>query len=201
MHKHDITQVRLLCFDVGNVLVKLGPPTRLLAPVVKQSELERLISCYGVGGIESSEFFLELKRLLEWRRSLSELRAYFIHQRILGLQPGVQRMFEDLNCVGIPLALLSNTNPAHWEYLVRFPILNECQFKLLSFQQGCAKPSERIFRNLEQQTRCSGSQIVFFDDIELNVSVAQTLGWRAVCVDPQNSVQGIRQFLRKSEIV
>jgi HAD superfamily hydrolase (TIGR01509 family) len=201
MHKHDVTPVRLLCFDVGNVLVKLGPSMRLRAPVVNQSELERLMSCYGIGDIESTGFFFELKRLLEWRRSLSELRAYFIHQRILGLQSGVRRLFDDLKGVGIPLALLSNTNPVHWEYLVRFPLLNDCEFKLLSFQQGCAKPSERIFLNLEQQSGCSGSQIIFFDDVEVNVSVAQTLGWRAVCIDPQSAVHEMRQFLRKNQIV
>lgn len=201
MPEHGTTPTRLLCFDVGNVLVKLGPSTRSFGSAANASELDRLFRCYGLGGIESTVFFRELKRLSNWRRSLPELRECFIHQRILGLQPGVQQLFQELNAIGIPLALISNTNAAHWEYLVGFSLLNSCHFKLLSFEQGYAKPNEQIFRRLEVQSGFSGAHILFFDDIEENVIAAQNLGWRAVRIDPQSAVLDMRRFLRRHRVI
>lgn len=201
MPDSDEVSAGLLCFDIGNVLIKLGTSMRAVGPVANIEALEQLYCRYGVGELESAVFFRELLRLSDWRGSVSELRECFVHQRILGVQPGVQELFDELKALSIPLALLSNTNAAHWGYLAGFSLLKDCRYKLLSFEQECAKPDEEIFRRLEVQSGFSGAQILFFDDLERNVAVARRLGWRAVHIKPENAVLQMREFLCQQRVL
>ncbi|WAH66557.1 hypothetical protein [Xanthomonas hortorum] len=54
---------RAICFDVGGVLVKLGPPiSSWLAPLDK-SKLEKLLNSYSLGELAPELFFAELKKI------------------------------------------------------------------------------------------------------------------------------------------
>jgi putative hydrolase of the HAD superfamily len=192
---------KLVCFDIGNVLVRLGPSLRFLALPEGAGELQWLYHRYCVGEIDTTCFFDGIGRLYRWSRTREELEAWFIHTRLLGLQPGAEELLEELHSYAVPVGLLSNTNAAHWGYLKTFRSLQCCPFKVLSFQQQCAKPDARIFRRLEVSSGYSGGQILFFDDLEENVFAARALGWVAHRVDSETAIDDVRRLLRRHKIL
>jgi putative hydrolase of the HAD superfamily len=77
----------------------------------------------------------------------------------------------------LPLALLSNINPAHAEYLVpRLPILKRFQHVLLSFEVGFVKPETAFYQAAIDRLGVPAQDVAFFDDIPAYVDAARALG-------------------------
>jgi len=92
---------------------------------------------------------------------------------------------EALDCVerartfGVPLAMLSNTNPLHWPGLAP-RLASSFDHLVLSYRTGHLKPSPGAFAAVEALV--GAENLVFFDDNAHNVSAATARGWNAVLV-------------------
>jgi len=192
--------IRLICFDLGNVLVKLKDDVACIDDS-HAVEYARLTKLYGLGQLQAMEFLSEIKQLFQWPSHLSAIESWFVHHRIEGLQSGAELLLSELHGKGLPIAILSNINASHWMYLSRFDLFKLCRYKLLSYQQFCAKPDVMIYRNLEKFSGCRGEEVMFFDDLEENVQAARHLGWRALKVFPSTAIEAIRDCLRTQGVL
>ncbi len=104
------------------------------------------------------------------------------------------------NC-GFPIGILSNTCPAHWEFLTgRFPAIERIFRKpycVLSFESGSMKPDERIYRDAIQAAGCPPERIFFIDDRLENVTAARKHSIRAELFE---SVEKLLRDLDKNKI-
>lgn len=84
---------------------------------------------------------------------------------------------------GYATHLLSNTNDAHWKYILEtaFPEPAENYFDkiFLSQEMGMAKPDINIFEEVIHQIGAPASECLFIDDSSANCKAAETLGIHA----------------------
>ncbi len=198
-----MSDVRLVCFDWGGVLLRIGRtwaegcaaaglPVRVGSDDPEAKERRRAVSSrYQVGAIDTPTFLDELGHAVRGAYTADELRR--IHDAwLIREYDGIGRLVERLNGVpGVATALLSNTNAAHWARHLpaadgappAFPTPGRLTHRHASHLLGVAKPSREIYLALEASTGCRGSEILFFDDLAENIEAARAVGWRAVAID------------------
>ena len=94
-------------------------------------------------------------------------------------------------------ALFSNSNVVHWERKI-----NEMQLGALfdhhfaSHLMGCAKPSPESYEKLLAGLSVPASQVLFFDDNQMNVDAAKTAGIHAISVVGFQALQEVLTELR-----
>lgn len=185
----------MVCFDLGNVLVELGPGFSSQVPTDCKPRLTPLLESYSLGQLSTRVFFERIQGFMMAPLSPEALQNIFIHTRLLGLRDGSEALVDDLLTNGFELAVLSNINEAHWRHLKQFTIFRGFQHFFLSFQLGVKKPHTEFYELVEFETMRSGSDIIFFDDREENVSSARRCGWNAIQVSPENASAGMRRSL------
>jgi HAD superfamily hydrolase (TIGR01509 family) len=164
--------IKLITFDLGNVLVKVDHMEfcRRLA-VLTQKNAEDIFNYvfnsplepgYDTGMMTSQEFYrqimaqykipLEFERFARWWNSL--------FSPMPEMEEVVTRLAGDY-----PLFLLSNTNALHFEYIQEnYPVLKHFSQFVLSYQVGSRKPEKGIYQHLIQQAGTAPGQILFIDD-------------------------------------
>jgi glucose-1-phosphatase len=75
------------------------------------------------------------------------------------------------------LLLLSNTNAVHFPYIVRnFPLLNQFDHFILSYELGVMKPDRGIYEAAVGRSHCAAEECFFTDDVQSNVDGARAAG-------------------------
>jgi len=75
------------------------------------------------------------------------------------------------------VVLFSNTNEAHWSYLMRhYAVLRCAKSAYLSYQLGLMKPDAASFQYVLEREGCSAGQCFFVDDRVENVAAARGVG-------------------------
>lgn len=176
-------QIRAVVFDMGGVLVELGPPLDILGPESKLTEPEfwskwlasEAVRDFEMGRCETEEFGRRL--VVEFGLSMTgaELVERFA-QWPKGLMEGAVEMVDGLRG-GVQLAVLSNTNALHWQsqpQAEQVQALFDRQY--LSYEMGLAKPDKAIFEAVMVDLGLSGEEILFLDDNQINVDGARDAG-------------------------
>ena len=205
------TEIKLVVFDLGGVLIRLAPSWRdafehagvayahpLDHPPVR-ARLRQLIDLEEVGALGTTGFFGQAAPLLGITPS-ELVRVSDAYLR--GAFPSVHDLIQELAAGDTATACLSNTNHNHWKDLTNpdhpngLP-LHRLDYRFASQLVGHRKPDPAIYRHLEQATGFTGPQIFFFDDLAINTEAAAQLGWRTHRVEsPDDTVTEIRQALR-----
>lgn len=186
-------------FDVGNVLVHIDPGAFLRTLSIDtpenrayyQPEIIDIVKRYERGDDSTECFFVNLDMLFNQNVrnahrhhggkeyfSPSEFRDAMLS--IVGAP--VEGMEEIVRRVGasVPLGLLSNTNPVHFEYCLQtFGVLRNISSHFLSYQLKMLKPEPEIFARIIKQISVPPEQILFIDDLAENVQAARTAGFIA----------------------
>jgi putative hydrolase of the HAD superfamily len=201
---------RLVCFDLGRVLVRIcnnwqhAFEVARINPGVRQLDeqgkalLRELVFANEAGRICNDEF---CRRAATLFNAPPEHVAAMSDVYLLGIYPGVPELLDELHAAGYHTGCLSNTNENHWRMMSdpSFPCclpLNRLTHAFASHLIGIRKPDDAIYAHVEQATGLSGPQIVFFDDLAENVAAAQRRGWRAhqITID-RDPVPQIREHL------
>jgi glucose-1-phosphatase len=188
--KASPTEIRVLLFDVGGVLVQLsGVETMLewLGPQVTTDELWRRwlqstpVRQFETGRIDANEFAAgvtsEFGLPVEPRQFLEAFITW-----PSGLYPGTLEMLRRIPA-SYRRALLSNSNALHWPR-----VLNEMQLgaafdtHFVSHITGRIKPDPDAFEHVVESLRCVAGQVLFLDDNLMNVHAAQACGMHAIQV-------------------
>lgn len=145
--------------------------------------------------------------LMEYETGRLTTDEYFeIVQRALGKKPDTDRfaraardiftpidstldLVRTLAAAGQRLAILSNTNPLHWEFLTdgRYPLIADIGqpgsafgWAVLSYKSGAMKPLRAIFETAIERAGVAADEIFFVDDVAENVAGARDAGIDAV---------------------
>ncbi len=114
-------------------------------------------------------------------------------QIIKGPFPGLMPVLESLK-PKYHLALLSNTNPAHYnDMLSKYQFLQMLDTHFVSFKMGVMKPSPKIYEMVIEGLGIPAEQIAFFDDGKMNIEAASALGIHAYLTHSPQDIQKVVQ--------
>ena len=206
------TTPRIICFDLGGVIVRIcrswgqaceragvpeREPSRFAQPHLAR-ERRRWAGRHQVGAVSCDEFFAGIAEATDGLYSAEEVRRVH-HAWIIEDYPGVEGVIDRINAApGVVSACLSNTNHAHWVGMLalpggeghRSPSVQRLEMLGASQLLRAAKPGADIYRHAEALFGARGPEIVFFDDLEENVSAARGLGWQAHRIDHEGDTAG-----------
>lgn len=209
---------RLVCFDLGRVLVRIsdgwgdaferaglsslrGDVEARLRDDMLRRAVEVHVHALEHGHITPDDFHRDSAALLGVDADdIARTTDAFVH----GAYPGATALLDELHAAGVRLACLSNTNARHWQLMEGWcapedQILRRIDLRCASHELNLRKPSARIYEALEQRAGVQGTDIVFFDDLAANVAAASARGWDAnVVEDRDDPVREMRaQLVRR----
>ena len=173
----------VILFDVGGVLVELGPhplPPELGIPPASYSGSRATID-FEKGLIGAEEFVqsivdefglgVDIGPLIEHFRLWPTAPFPGVHD----LMSGLRRRYR--------VAILSNTNELHWpRFDTEFGLLERCDRAFASHLLGMLKPEAAIFTHVIDALGSAPRDILFLDDNPANVDGARARGMQAELV-------------------
>ncbi len=200
--------VRVVVFDMGGVLVELGPLTEILGddPLPVDHFWSRWLASptvrdYEMGGCTVEEFGERLVDELGLSFGGTELVERFAAWP-KGLFDGAVQMIDDLRAEpSAPVvAVLSNTNGLHWEGQVDAATVRGLfDRRYLSFELGLAKPDADIFEHVIADLGVEDVTLIGGEAYQPNVDAARSVGIDAHLtrgVDEARAVLGELRALR-----
>jgi putative hydrolase of the HAD superfamily len=97
------------------------------------------------------------------------------------INPGTVSLMETIKAApDLKLGILSNM-PHEFLALVRgtAPVFDLPDISIFSCEVGSVKPEEAIYRRLLSALGCEPAELVFFDDMQINIDAARSLGIQA----------------------
>lgn len=177
-------------FDLGMVLVRfdhqvaieqLANVTGCSAEQIRELAFTSgLQERYETGLVSSEAYVAEINETLQLDLGKTEvleaISAIFEPPR-----EEILEVLELLRSREIPMAILSNTCEAHWEWIQRqdWKIPGDWfEFHILSYEVQSMKPDGKIYEVCENEAQRPASQLFFTDDRLENVEAAQARGWQ-----------------------
>ncbi len=171
-------------FDMGGVLVELGPLDELLGASMSGDEFwPRWLASPSVRAFESGrctvdDFAAGLVEELKLDLEPAEVVERF-GRFPRGLFPGAAALAAEVG-QQVVTGILSNTNALHWETQpMAEAVQNLCHHAFLSFRIGLLKPDQAVFHHVVAELGVAPAQVLFLDDNALNVEAARTAGLQA----------------------
>ncbi len=184
-----LTAPRFFFFDVGNVLVHYSHQRSRdqIASTVGwgPEQVEQLLfqgglqDRYESGEISCQQFVDEILRHSGSQATAHEVLA--AASRIFHLNREMVPLLTALRMVNLPLGILSNTCPGHWqEVLLAAPLIQQyfgCF--VLSHESKCMKPGQQIYQDAIRLAGEPAESIFFIDDRPENIEAARSAGMDA----------------------
>lgn len=207
----NMTRIEFVYFDLGNILVSFDPEiacrnvadltgvsTDTARHVIYESGAE---ARYERGELTSRQFADYV------RDSFGFSEEQFADDALLD---AIADMFSPIESMVRVAALareragrigvLSNTCPAHWDWVRRQPwevSMIDFDVQILSYKSMSMKPDAVIYEHAEQAALVDPNRILFIDDKEENVEAAKGRGWNAEqCLGGEQAESVIKKWLR-----
>jgi len=189
--------IRFIFFDLGNVLIRfctdrlfsqagavLGQTPQWVFKHLYSPEMLRQAES---GHLSTEEFYRYICGLLPGKEVPFETLLAAVND-IFWLNEPMRPTLAQVAGTGLPLGLLSNIGPWHWEFcLATFPEIFQCipANHVLSYKVGAMKPSPEIYAAAFSfaQKAVPGlrpDEVLFIDDLEKNIHGAKKFGFDAV---------------------
>ena len=184
---HEATRapIRAVLFDMGGVLVELGPLDQLLGVAMPPEEFwprwlgSPAVRAYERGACDTVTFARDLAAELDLPLTTDELTER-IRCFPRGLYPGAAELVREVSGAGLATGVLSNTNALHWDHQTDGEILRRLfDHELLSYRLGLVKPDRELFEAVIDILGLAPAEILFLDDNDLNVAGARAAGLEA----------------------
>jgi epoxide hydrolase-like predicted phosphatase len=183
----------LIVFDLGNVVLRYDPVAkerawsqrfglelgevrqRFRSPAVLEFETGRITArafCEAMRGAAGLDFSCD-EFFEGWSAGFSVV------------MPGIETVLLELKRAGRKLVALSNTDPVHYETVIRSRFaatLASFDTVFCSHEIGFRKPDPGAYAAVEDRTGTAPQRILFLDDLSENVAAARHRGWSAVQV-------------------
>ena len=198
--------IKVLLFDLGGVVIDISFDNGLgvwsnysnIDPSILKSRWSQneAYEQHERGEITGTEYFESLRKSLGINLSDDEFIEGWNAIMIGQISPTVQ-LLKDLENK-IPLYAFSNINTTHFAELTKTYSAALTSFEEIycSFKMGMRKPELDSYRFVASEMNCNLNEILFFDDTEINVSVAEELGMQAVLVNSSDDVlNAVKTFL------
>ncbi|MGO3683270.1 MAG: glucose-1-phosphatase, partial [Proteus vulgaris] len=160
-----------------------------LASIKKNFTAGEVFKLHERGNITDIEFAEEINSELGMSLSFEQFaegwQAIFI-----AVRPEVIDIMNKLREQGHRVVVLSNTNRLHQDYWPEhYPeIAASADFLYLSQDLGMRKPDPELFKYVLESEDVEAQNAVFFDDLQINVDAALSVGMNAVHVIDKNTI-------------
>jgi len=209
MHELDARRVKAVVFDLGGVFLEggpdhvraFGPQHGLPEPVWERIRNDLFIDGDSWNRVERAELTLDaFAEELRARVGAHGVRLTLEQARNFMGVPGEgrSRLREEIvaacrrlrECM--PTALLTN-NIREWRegWRRRLPVAELFDVVVDSSEVGMRKPEPSIYRLVERHLGLAGADLLFVDDLGVNLKTARQLGWQTVKYDDTSRVLGI----------
>lgn len=190
-------EIELLLFDLGGVLYGIDVARSVQAfqmllpagcqfPDATQILGHPIFRQFEMGQLSSAEFRQGLRKTFGLRGSDADLDAAW-NALLLGPLAGRAELLARLKG-DYRLALLSNTNAMHYEFLApqSESILQWFDHIYLSHEMGLRKPDPAIYQTVLKREGISAQKVFFIEDSQSNLTAAQALGIEGLLI-PTNA--------------
>lgn len=189
------SQIKFIFFDMGKVLLEFDHK-RLIKQVAELAdkpieETEQILfhSPHDLENrFEKGEF-----DATEFHRTFCEVADCDVDQRklmlavsdIFWLNTSIVNLLTQLRGLNFPMAILSNTCSAHWEFAKEnFPAVGQLfSHRVLSYEEKSMKPDAKIYDSAivlaKRLVDCQPNEMFFVDDRQENVDAACKAGMQA----------------------
>ncbi len=184
------SRIKVIVFDLGRVLIDFDHrlAAEKIARLTGKTSREifdlffdsRLIQSFEQGAVSAEDFFASVSRILGLQISFDQF---------LPIWNGIFFFSEENKAVyalgrslrnRYPLALLSNINVLHLDYLkLNFPVFDIFRDIFASCQMGCIKPEPKIYLRVIESLGVLPEEIFYVDDRQELIDQAGKLGIRA----------------------
>ncbi|MCB5161304.1 HAD family hydrolase [Marinomonas algarum] len=180
-------KVRVVLFDLGNVLVNLGEVAEISGMLNTEGEESDVwlqwLSSPAVAAFDSGKITFEqfAKALLQEVGSQTPIDVFKAHFKKWprGLFDGALALVESVK-PEYHRAILSNTNAAHWPRLMnKMGLAGVFHSYYASHLIGAVKPDGAIYQYVLDQLQVLPEEILFIDDNQINIDAAKAFGMQA----------------------
>ena len=179
--------IRVVLFDLGNVLVDLGDISEMHAMLNTHGEESDVwlkwlrsptVAAFDSGKITFDQFASDLLKEVGSNIDKETFKASF-KAWPRGLFAGALELVESVK-PEYHCAILSNTNAAHWPRLMdEMALAGKFHSYYASHMVGFVKPDEAIYQYVIKNLQVAPEQILFIDDNQVNIDTANALGMKA----------------------
>ncbi|BFM49052.1 HAD family phosphatase [Marinomonas sp. THO17] len=198
--------IRVVMFDLGNVLVDLGEVSQMHAMLNTQGEESQVwlqwlgspaVKAFDTGKIDFDTFASRLLAEVNSNADKESFKQAF-QTWPRGLFAGALDLVKQVK-PEYHKAILSNTNAAHWPRLLdEMGLAGQFHHYFASHQLGLVKPEPDIYQVVLDKLQVPAQDILFVDDNQINIDMAQSLGMHAYRV---KGVTEARQVLEKYQVL
>jgi len=189
------SKIKFIFFDMGKVLLEFNHQ-RLVDQVSKLSgmpntEINQILfhppydleNRFERGELDEQEFhsaFCEVAKCDVGKEDLMLAVA-----DIFWLNTPIVHLITQLKCLDFPIAVLSNTCSAHWDFVQqRFAVVGKLfDHSVLSYEEQSMKPDVKIYQAAiamaKELAGCESKEIFFTDDKQENVDAARKAGMQS----------------------
>jgi glucose-1-phosphatase len=187
VNKAESNSIKLITFDLGNVLVKVDHMEfcrrfAVLTPLSTEDIFNFVFNGslepdYDTGKMTSQEVYQQVIKQFKVAIEFDRFARWW--NSIFSPMPEMEEIVTKL-AKKYPLFLLSNTNALHFDYILNtFPILRHFSKFVLSYEVGSRKPDKGIYEYLIRQSGILPGEILFLDDKLPFVTAAREHGIHA----------------------
>jgi putative hydrolase of the HAD superfamily len=200
--------IKAVVFDFGKV-ISFPPEAAVREEIAALAEMDVQTldsleeSCrreYDLGTISSTEYYKVLlaKAGKEVNDELAEKMGRLDMQSWTRINPDTVKLMEDIKAAGLTVGILSNM-PSEFLAMAReqIPVFKVPDVSVFSCEVGSVKPEDAIYESLLSALNLPPNDVVFIDDLPVNVEKARILGINAFSWKGADSA---RTVLKKLEI-
>ncbi len=198
------TAPKALLLDLGNVIFELDWEKPIQTLGLRGSRLEKILlhqiqawgpyDQYERGKLTTDEFLIFLNQNCDHPIKRADfLEAW--QSLIAGYFIGMEELLEKLSDT-LPLYALTNTNPAHYDYILSLKGMSHFRQIFSSVTTGFRKPENQIFETVLETLELPPEEILYIDDTESHVEAAKALGFRAEVFRGSSATDLIRVLWR-----
>ncbi len=173
-------------FDIGNVLIEWQPERYYDAVIGEQrrKEMFATVDLHGMNDrVDLGENFTDViyETAEVYPDFHDEIRMWhdkWIHLASPAIDHSV-RLLRALRTNGVPVFALSNFGIESFDYAeTQYPFLGEFDKRYISGHMRVIKPDPTIYEMLEQDCGVDPKALLFADDRDDNIAMAQSRGWQ-----------------------
>lgn len=140
-------------------------------------EYARLVPLVAEGRLSEAEFWDQFLAATGTTAPLPQ-KSLLVREYARRFTPreDVLRIVQELRDRDYQLAVLSDTIPSHYEYNLAQGIYDPFPVRIFSHLVELRKPNPAIFQLLLEKVSRQPGEVVFIDDLEVNIEAAQSLG-------------------------
>lgn len=198
--------VKTVIFDMGNILLDFN--IRELTAAFTSSGEDAALLCREMfegpdwfildrGGTEE-EALARMKERLPRRLWPAADQAMARWDDFLTPRPEINALVRELDGLGLPLYILSNTSHRFYSFREKIPTLPLFRGAMLSFEEHLLKPDLDIYRRMFARFGLAPGECFFIDDNNANIEAARWCGMQAFHY--QNDISRLRDALRRAGV-